>query len=235
MMSRHQLFAGLLSISLLASCKSDGEQTSANGTDPDTTTQEQQGSKGFEELSSDYYDIQSRVIWQKPEMVISLLGNLRGKTIADIGAGTGFFAFRLANQGAKVIAIDIDPRAIEWMEREKHRYPVDVQALLEPRLATPDNPNLGPAEADVVLMVNTYIYLDNRVTYFRELRDRLKPDARIMIIDFKDQETPIGPSLDERVGLHQVLSELSSAGYSIITSDDRALEYQYIVIATLQN
>lgn len=186
---------------------------------------------GFDELSSDYYMSDSRVIWQKPDLVLNLLGPLRGKTVADIGAGTGYFAFRIAHAGAKVLAIDIDPRAITWMEAEKSRYPADVQALVETRLATPSNPNLRAGEADVVLMVNTYIYITDRVEYFRNLRSGLRKDARILIIDFKDRQTAIGPPVQERIALSRVREELEEAGYSILRVEEDLLEYQYILMA----
>jgi 2-polyprenyl-3-methyl-5-hydroxy-6-metoxy-1,4-benzoquinol methylase len=227
------LFSGVvLSALILIACKPEVTQDRPD-TAVDSLATEEHVSKGFDELSSEYYQSQSRVIWQKPDLVLSLLGNLSGKTVADIGAGTGFFAFRIANAGAKVIAIDIDPRAIAWMESEKKSYPAGVQALLETRLATPANPNLKQGEAHVVLMVNTYIYLENRVEYFRNLRKGLTPDGRIIIIDFKDIETPIGPGVEERIPLSQVEAELTQAGYTILTTDSESLEYQYIITVAL--
>lgn len=219
---------------LFCACGHDGTPEEASETPEDTSATEETVSKGFDELASDYYDIQSRVIWQKPEIVLNLLGNLKGRTIADIGTGTGFFAFRIANAGAKVIAIDIDPRAIEWVEAEKRHYPAEVQILLETRLAAPENPNLKSEEVDVVLMVNTYIYLENRVAYFRNLRKGLKKDGRVIIIDFKEHETPIGPKVEERIAQSQVHSELIQAGYTVTSADDKSLEYQYIIVASPQ-
>ena len=213
----------------IAACK----PASTNSDSTAAVHEEDPKSHGFDELSSDYYDSQSRVIWQKPELVLSLLGDLRGKTVADIGAGTGFFAFRIADQGAKVIAIDIDPRAIAWIDGEKMRYPMGVQALLNTRLASPDNPNLKPAEVNLVLMVNTYIYIDDRIGYFKNLRQGLKPDAEIIIIDFKDEKTPLGPKPEERIAMHQVEAELVEAGYKITMTDATALQYQYIIKAGL--
>ncbi len=190
-------------------------------------------SRGFDELEEHYYEPEVRMIWQRPEIVLSVLGNLKGRTVADIGAGTGFFAFRIAAQGGRTIAIDIDPRAIEYMEEEKMRYPADVRALLETRLAQPHDPGLRAGEADVVLMVNTYIYIEDRVAYFRNLRTGLADNARIVIIDFKKKETPIGPTLEERVSSTQVESELVAAGYIILSTDERSLDYQYIITASL--
>jgi predicted RNA methylase len=59
------------------------------------------------------------VIWQKPDLVIQQLGDVNGKTVADLGAGTGYFSRRIAYKGARVIAIDIDPQAIQWMQEQK--------------------------------------------------------------------------------------------------------------------
>ena len=57
-----------------------------------------------------------RIVWQKPEEVVRLLGDISDKTIADIGAGSGYFTFRFALKAKKVIAIDIDPTMIKLME-----------------------------------------------------------------------------------------------------------------------
>ena len=168
---------------------------------------------------------------EKPELVMDLFGDMEDLTIADIGAGTGYFAFRIAMRGADVIAIDIDPRAISWMDSEEKRYPEDVQARFRTRLATEDDPKLQEGEADIVLMVNTYIYLENRIRYFTNLQKGLSPGGRLVIIDFKQKETPIGPPVDERIALTQVQQELTAAGYTISSADDEALEYQYILTA----
>lgn len=227
----------LLAASIVACAPSSGDTESDSA---DTTRTEVEDapdpgteSTGFDELSSDYYESDTRVIWQKPELVIGHLGDLEGKTIADIGAGTGYFAFRIAAGGGNVIAIDVDERAIAWMESEKKRYPQEVQDRFETRLATPDDPMLKDAETDMILMVNTYIYIEDKVSYFRRLRDRLTPGGRIILVDFKATQTDIGPRLEDRIALHQVQQELSSAGYAILTSDDTSLEYQYIVTAAV--
>lgn len=177
----------------------------------------------------------NRIIWQKPDLVLSKLGPLENKVVADIGAGTGYFSFRLARKGARVIAIDIDPNAIEWMRLQKNRFTPEVRGNLDIRLADRDDPNLGPGEADLVLMVNTYIYLNDRVQYLENLKNGIKPGARLVIIDFKKKSTMVGPLVDERISLLEVEKDLKSAGYSILNSDDRSLDYQYIITAVFRN
>lgn len=177
------------------------------------------------------YENEDRVIWQKPDLVIDQLGNVKGKVVADLGAGTGYFSRRIAYKGATVIAIDIDPRAIQWMEDQKARFPPELQDRLIIREATPDDPNLRPNEVDIVLLVNTYSYISNRVAYFSNLKNNIRRGGNIVIIDFKKKETPFGPPIEERLDVADVKKELQEAGYSILKVDEESLEYQYIVKA----
>ena len=174
-----------------------------------------------------------RGIWQKPEMVISLMGDLNKKTVVDIGAGTGFFALKLARLAEKVIAIDIDPRFINYLDSVRvWELPKKFQDRLEIRAATPTSPNLNPEEADIIMIVNTYIYLPNRIRYINNLKNSLKPGGKLLIINFKKKRMPegIGPPKKIRVPLYQVEDELTRAGYTLVSSDDTSLDYQYIVL-----
>jgi predicted RNA methylase len=190
-------------------------------------------SNGSEEFESEAkaYESADRVIWQKPDLVIDQLGNVNGKVVADLGAGTGYFSRRIAYKGATVIAIDIDPRAIQWMQEQKSRFPAELQEKLIIRQAEPDNPHLNPGEVDMVLMVNTYSYISNRVPYFTKLKEAIRPAGTIVIIDFKKKETPFGPPVEERLDITDVEKELRAAGYSIVKADEESLEYQYIIKA----
>lgn len=184
----------------------------------------------FENLIADY-ESKDRVIWQKPDMVISLLGDLEGKTVADLGAGTGYFAFRLVPKAQKVIGVDIDRRFIEFMDSVKVRLPKPYQDRFESRLAKPDDPMLQPEEADAVVMVNTYGYIENRVRYLQILSKGMSGGAQLLIIDFKKNSLPIGPEDEFKVAVSQVERELKAAGFNIRKIDNEALDYQYIVMA----
>lgn len=180
---------------------------------------------------AEQYESADRVIWQKPDLVVHQLGDVEGKVVADLGAGTGYFSRRIAYKGAKVIAIDIDPKAIQWMEEQKSRFPIELRDRLIIRKAEPDDPNLMENEVDIVLLVNTYSYIDDRVLYFSNLRKAIRPGGKIIIIDFKKKETPFGPDLAERIDFAEITQELIEAGYTITTVDDSSLEYQYIIKA----
>jgi predicted RNA methylase len=180
------------------------------------------------------YENPDRVIWQKPDLVIEQLGNVQGKVVADLGAGTGYFSRRIAYKGARVIAIDIDPHAIRWMEDQRAKFPPELQKRLEIRQAEPHDPHLRPGEVDIVLLVNTYSFIEDRINYFTRLKDAIRTSGQIVIIDFKKQDTPFGPPVEERVDVADVEKELEAAGYSILKRDKESLQYQYIIKAARQ-
>jgi SAM-dependent methyltransferase len=178
------------------------------------------------------YGHTNRVIWQKPEVVIDLLGDLESKTVADIGAGTGFFAFRLAQRAKKVIAIDIDQRFISYLDSTKMlELPEQLQDKLETRLAKPNDPMLQAGEVDVIIIVNTFMYIRDRLEYLKILKKGLTSGGMLLIIDFKKKRTPLGPPSNIRVPLFEVEELLYEAGYRNIVTNDTSLDYQYIVTA----
>ncbi len=188
-------------------------------------------SSNFKNLVKEFED-QERVIWQKPNVVIEQLGNLSDKVVADIGAGTGYFAFRLAEEAKKVIAIDIDPRFITYMDSIKNQFPESLQNNFETRLADTDNPQLNDNEVDAIIMVNTYSYIGNRIEYFTNLRKGMKSGGKLLIVDYKKRKLPEGqgPPEEMRVAVDSVEQEMELAGFRLMETDDTTLEYQYIVI-----
>lgn len=183
----------------------------------------------FEDLAM-AYESSDRIAWQQPDKVLDILGNLENKCVADIGAGTGFFSFRLAERAKKVIAIDIDTMSINYIDSIWAQMPHKNMSEIETRLATADDSKLKKGEADVVLLVNTYPFIQNRSEYFQKLKTSLDSGAQIMIIDFKMKKLPVGPPSSMKVALSIVEKEMETIGFRLIKSDDRMLDYQYIVL-----
>ena len=176
---------------------------------------------------------QTPTIWHSPKMLTERLGDLSEKTVANIGAGPyGNFSIQIADEAKKVIAIDINPIAIQFIDSMKQvLLPLAVQDKLETRLVEPDNPKLRFEEADVITIRETYAYLSNRITYLTNLKRALKDSGKLLIVDFKMRKLPIGPPPAEKVPLFQVELDLEKAGYQIEFVDDNSLAYQYIIIA----
>ena len=206
-MGAHSSFFLLLFFcgTLLWSCQGDppAEQDKTENTTETLHKEPTPPSNGkrLEGISEDYVNT-NRVIWQKPEVVINLLGDISGKTIADIGAGTGFFALRLAPKAEKVIAIDIDSRFVDHIDSVKIlELPEQSQDKLETRLALPNDPKLAEAEADVIIIVNTFIYIKDKPAYLQTLRTAIAEGGQLLIIDFKKKRTPLGPPSSLRMPL----------------------------------
>ncbi|MCI5080266.1 MAG: class I SAM-dependent methyltransferase [Saprospiraceae bacterium] len=208
------------------------QQSSADTNKTTPAVRVDTASEGF----FDTYENTNRYIWQKPEMVINLISDLKGdigdKVIADIGAGKGFFALPLATKAKKVIAIEIAESLTDVLKEKKRlELPEEFQDHLEIRLAEAMDPKLNPGEADVVLIVNTFTYLKDKVKYLRNLKNGLRENGKVIIIGFKKKRIPYGPSASIKVPLYEVEDYLEDAGYTNIQSNDTALDYQYIVIA----
>jgi 2-polyprenyl-3-methyl-5-hydroxy-6-metoxy-1,4-benzoquinol methylase len=175
---------------------------------------------------------QGRTAWQKPEAVIRKMGDISEKTIADIGAGTGYFAFRLALKAKKVIAIDIDPEALDTIQKFIPKLPEAYRQKIETRQAKVNDPMLESEEADLIVIINTIAYIPDPQTYLQRLKKGLKPGGEIMIVDYKMKNLPISaPPKSERIYLDVLEEMLEKTGYSHVQTDDTTLDYQYILKA----
>lgn len=226
----------LVLLIIVSSCKDDSasiNEDEATGSDTISQASGKDGDTTDIKQLLKQYDPPGRVVWQKPEVVIGKMGDLSDKVVADIGAGSGFFSRRLAQQAKKVIAIELDERLIHFMDSIKLvELKPEYQTRFETRLATPGNSMLKPGEADIVLVVNTYIYIQDRIGYLKHLLSVLPEGGKVIIVDFKKKRIPIKyPPADIRLELYEVENELEAAGFSNFESDDCSLDYQYIVMA----
>ncbi|MEO1257970.1 MAG: methyltransferase domain-containing protein [Bacteroidota bacterium] len=227
----------LLLLLVLWGCHSD-PIAERNATPPVSDTSSRFPS--FEELSKEQYeklkvnfDPPGRSAWQKPEQVLSKIKNIENKVVADVGAGYGYFARRLAQHAKRVIALDIDEAQIAYMDSVKQMdLKPEYQQRFETRLVTPTDSKLKPNEVDAVLIVNTYILFNEKVEYLKHLYNVMPEGGQIIIVDFKRKRLPIDvPTKSMRMELYKVENDLEDAGFFLIESDDCSLEYQYIVVA----
>jgi len=176
------------------------------------------------------FDDPKRDAWQKPDTVVAALALTPGMTVADIGAGTGYFEKRLvAHVGERgaVIAIDIEPDMVRYLgERAQREGTPNVEA----RLATTDDPKLAAASVDRILIVDTWHHIGDRVAYGKKLASALKPGGFVAVVDFT-LETAKGPPKHHRLTPAQVIDELTQAGLKAQVIDV-GLPDQYVVTAS---
>ena len=175
---------------------------------------------------SHVFDDPQRDAWQKPHQVIQALALAPDASVADLGAGTGYFSARLANMlpGGRIYAADIEPDMVRYLDARARR---EGLANLVGVQSAPDDPRL-PEKVDLVLLVDVYHHIEDRTRYFERLRGSLRPGGRVAIVDFR-LDAPEGPPRAARVAPETVKAEMKSAGYSL-TGEHGFLPRQYFLV-----
>jgi len=205
----------------------DGHHGHHHKSDTTKTANEYMNQSNTEDLIK-RFESPERDAYQKPEKVLEHLGDIKGKTIMDIGAGSGYFSMKLAKEGAQVIAADVSD---EFQAVLKKRIEDNNLENIELRKIPYNNANLADNEVDMVLIVNTYHHIENRVDYFSKVKKGIKPDGELVVIDFFKKELPVGPPANHKIDLESVKSELEKAGYTQLDVNIDLLPYQFIVRA----
>lgn len=175
------------------------------------------------------FDDPARDAWQRPRAVIAALGLRPGSTVADLGAGTGYFLPYLAEAvgpAGTVLAVETEAPLVAHLRARAER---DGLAGVVPVLASFDNPRLPRAGIDLLLIVDTYHHFDHRRRYLPQLAAALRPGGRIAIIDWKPGELPVGPGADHKLPPEQVIAEMEAAGFARAAAFD-LLPYQYFLL-----
>jgi SAM-dependent methyltransferase len=174
------------------------------------------------------FDGRRRDRWQRPDVVLSRLGLKPAMRVADIGAGTGYFAVRFgqALPRGRVWAIDVEAEMVTYLNARARKLALPQVAAIQGGL---DDPRI-PEPVDIVFLCNTYHHISNRVAYFRNVRQQVAPQGRLVIVDFRLGKIPVGPAEHHRTSPALVARELGAAGFEVVEIDRRSLPYQYIAI-----
>jgi arsenite methyltransferase len=166
--------------------------------------------------------------WQQPDRVIASLDLEPGDRVADLGAGGGYFTFRLADAVGPtgiVYAVDVDPDMTEYLEA---RVGEEDRANVRVILAEYHDPLLPDDEVDLVFTCNTYHHLEDRVAYFARVRRDLRPGGRVAIIELSDASW-FPRWLGHHTPWEAIVREMNEAGYRLDRSFD-FLERQHFGI-----
>ena len=231
--------AFILTVTLMVSCNSKPRHTETSqvsepahkhaqeAPSEHSTANEYMRQSSMEDLIR-RFESPERDAYQQPQKVLEHLGELKGKTVMDIGAGSGYFSVKLAEAGARVIAADVDDEFQEFIQR---RIQENDLSNIETRKIPYDDPGLRKEEVDMVLMVNSYHHIENRPDYFAKVRKGIKPDGELVIIDYFKFEIPVGPPVNHKVSMDVVVNELKEAGFTAFDVNVELLEYQFVIRA----
>jgi ubiquinone/menaquinone biosynthesis C-methylase UbiE len=168
---------------------------------------------------------------EQPTRALALMKITPGSTVADIGAGSGYFTERLSRlvgPTGKVFATDIQQGMLDLLQTRLVRERLDNVSLI---LGEPANPKLPPAAIDLALMVDVYHELSAPQTVLAHIRTALKPGGRLVLIEYKgeDPAIPIIPS--HKMTVAQAKLEVESEGF-VLTTADSSLPRQHVLIFT---
>ncbi|MGH7820775.1 MAG: methyltransferase domain-containing protein, partial [Candidatus Binatia bacterium] len=177
-----------------------------------------------------YLESPDRERWQEPERVIRALDLKGGESVTDLGAGSGYFTWRLAETvGARglVDAADVSPEMLDSLEQRLEREKIGNVRI---RRVRPDDPELAAGSVDLVFLCDTYNQMVDRAAYVRKLAPGLKPDGRVAIVDFhKREDISEGPALDRKIARETVIEELRRGGFEL-AKEHTFLPYQYFLV-----
>jgi ubiquinone/menaquinone biosynthesis C-methylase UbiE len=182
----------------------------------------------------DYPKVPTRAAWQHPNQVIESLGIDAGDVVADIGAGDGYFTFRMAEAvgpEGRVYAVEVDEELTAELEREARGRGDDNVVVVRGAFA---DPLLPDGAIDLVFLCNTYHHIDDRSVYFSALRTDLAPSGRVAVIDMKDDLTGIlrlFATKDHWTPMALLDDEMKEAGYRKVESFDYLPTQNFVVFS----
>ena len=148
---------------------------------------------GYE--GADWLERDTRTAEERPDLLLRALDLKPGMKVADIGAGTGYYSWRMAQRVGKsgrVLAVDVQPQMIVLLDREmKRRGVANVKSIL----GTDIDPKLPEASVDLALMVDVYHELEHPYEILSAIVRSLKPGGRVVFVEYRgeDPKVPIKP------------------------------------------
>ena len=174
-----------------------------------------------------------RTVWQKPEQIMDALNIADGSTVADVGAGAGWFTVRLARRvgpNGQIYAEDIQPPMLDAISYRVSREGLSNVTTV---LGTPEDPML-PAGLDAVLIVDVYAEVGDPISLLTDVASALKPQGRVGIVDFTREGAGPGPPMDQRLDAEEVIQDAQAAGLSLL-SHETFLPYQFLLVFGLDS
>jgi len=183
-------------------------------------------------------DDERREAWQKVDQIFAALGVRPGATVADVGAGDGFFTTRLSRAvgpDGRVFAVDVDEAALTRLRQRLEREGIRNVFVVK---GTPADPRLPEQTLDAALIVNAYHEMAEHQQMLSALRSALKPDGKLAIVE-PITDARRARSRAEQTKAHEiapefVLGDARSAGFRIIGLQDpfttRGRDFEWLLV-----
>ena len=178
---------------------------------------------------AEWLERSEREFEEAPDKALDALGALTGLTVADVGAGSGYFTVRLGARvgpNGRVYANDLQPEMLKMLAARLARENVRNVTLVQ---GAPDDVKLPPATIDLVLMVDVYHECSEPQKMLRAIRTALKPGGRLVLLEYRKEDPEVPIRFEHKMSIAEAKLEVEAEGFTLATVDDR-LPRQHILI-----
>ncbi len=168
---------------------------------------------------------------EKPDLALDGMGIKPGMKIADMGSGVGYMTLRMAKRvgpTGKIYGVDLQPGMLQKLKENAAKAGV---TNVEPILSTVDDPKLPANSVDMILMVDVYHEFSQPQAMIRKLREALKADGRLILLEYRAEDPSIPINPDHKMTVGQVKAEIEPEGFKLQTPIEN-LPRQHLLILT---
>ena len=181
-------------------------------------------------LGAGWLERPSREREERTDLLIQNMDLKATDSVVDLGAGTGYFSFPIAQQlsAGKVLAIDIEP---EMLKRIEQRKTVSGIQNIETVLASKTNPNIPADSVDVVLLVDAYHEFSHPREVMAAVSKGLKPGGRVILVEYRGEDRKVPIKRLHKMTQQQAKKELNAVGLRWQRTD-QYLPQQHVMVFT---
>jgi SAM-dependent methyltransferase len=164
---------------------------------------------------ADWLERSEREIEELPETALDKIGIRKGMTVADVGAGVGYFTVRLARRvgpSGKVYAVDVQPEMLSILKQRAAK--ADLHNIV-PVLGSESDPKLPPASLDLILLVDVYHEFSQPQKMLQRMSEALKNDGRLILLEYRKEDPHIPIRTEHKMSIAEVKSELEAEGLRV--------------------
>ena len=179
--------------------------------------------------AADWLERSEREVEEEPDKALDALGSLTGATVADVGAGSGYFTVRLsARVGPKgrVFANDLQPEMLKMLSVRLAGERIANVTLVQGAI---DDPKLPASSLDLVLMVDVYHECSEPQKMLRAIRTALKPGGRLVLLEYRKEDPDVPIRFEHKMTVEEAKVELEAEGFRLSKVDSR-LPRQHILV-----
>jgi len=163
----------------------------------------------------DWLERNSRTAEENTNLAIKKLPVTKTSVVADVGAASGFYAFRIAKRvpEGKVYAVEIQDDAIKYLQEKSRSLNLSNVQVVK---GTVQNTGLPDSSIDLLIMVDVYHELEYPVEYLQSIKRALKPQGKLLLLEYKEEDPSVQIKAAHKMSVAQVARELAANGFKMV-------------------